>query len=133
MAEAETRGMKLRLSRAQRWQLYAHCLTYMYSLMWNPSASRQDATRDNVQAIGIRLAGLWKDEQEDVLLTLSASEVQALQTMCTALQPLYAQWSTTKASAQALEHLTACCAMLEEAEQHAQAQASQGMESRREG
>jgi hypothetical protein len=130
MTETETAGVEVLLSRAQRWQLYAHCLTYMYSLMWNPSAPRQDAMIDGIQGVGIRLAGSWKEEQEEVLLALSADEVQALQAMCAALQPLYEQWSTTAASAQALEHLENCRAWLEKAEQHAQSQASQGTESR---
>ena len=109
----------VRLDRMQHASLTAHLLTYLFSRVVKPRATRQAMIAEMVQQVTYLLHHPACEEQGQVVLLLSRMELQSVRYALMILKPLYQQWPDAPSTPLALEHLNSCLALLEQAEQQA--------------
>ncbi len=105
------------LNRVQCQQWYAQTLTYMYSLVFTSNTPKEQAIMDTIKGIGSQLCGLCAHDGPTLSLTLDAEEVEAVRQMFTFLQEVYEKYPYAEHHRMALEHLAACRALIQQAEQ----------------
>jgi hypothetical protein len=109
----------LTLDQVQRGQLFAHLLVYLFHLGLHPGDTRHRTRMGIVLEVTCRLKYACRDEREQVVFPISSQETQAVKEVFLILQPIYEQAAQTEMRVFALDHLAACLALLEEAEQQA--------------
>ena len=114
------RVLSLHLKQAQRSQLFAHLMTYLFSIALHTTFvdNVSPGNREIAQEIAYRLFRLCGDESEEGIFLLSLEEGQVIKDALLRLQPMYEQWAKTAADTFALEHLFTCRLLLQEAEQN---------------
>ena len=112
---AETR-FQLEFNREQRAQLFAHVMVYLLHLTKVRTPTSESAM-ESVRGIVDQLFLVSGDASAQFSLTLTIQERDALQQMFFTLPPLYEQWSDAAMRRNALEHLSICRLLLQQAEQ----------------
>lgn len=116
MAEATIR---LTLNGAQRSQVFAHLLTYLFHLAAHPSERRVKADMEIIQEVTYRLFQKCLETSEESVFQLSLKEGLMVRSAFLYLKDLYKQHMQAESSALALEHLSVCLSLLQEAKQQA--------------
>ncbi len=111
--------LQLNFNRLQCQQWYAQTLTYMYSLVFKPNTPKEQAIMDTIKGIGSQLCGLCTQNSPSLPLplTLDAEEIEAVVQMFAFLQEVYEEYPHAEHYCMALEHLAACRALIQQAEQ----------------
>jgi hypothetical protein len=117
----EQTGLRLDLNVLQCKQWYAQIFTYMYYLLFQYQGVKDQVVRDTVQGLGIQLCGLSREEHTERCFVLNAEEVQVVKQMFIQLQQVYEVNKSAEHANMAFEHLTACRALLQQAEREQQA------------
>lgn len=104
----------LSFDHIQRASLTAHLLTYLFSRVGKPYATRQERIAEAVHEVTYRLLHL-PEEGTRTIVPLSHTEWQSIRYALLILKPLYEQWPDAPSAPIALEHLAACLALLDQA------------------
>lgn len=109
--------LQITLSREQQFILFAHILTYLFSLTHRATIPPPKETVEQLQEVAYDLQP-WREKQQAPLrLSFSPEAVEALKRMIDTLQAVYGQWAEHDTFPDALHDLMMCRALIEEAEQ----------------
>lgn len=114
--------IQLTFNSAQRSQWFAHLLTYLFHLASHPGERRVKADIAIIQEVMYRLFQTCLETDEESVFLLSQKEALMVHSTLLYLKDLYQQHMQAEASVLALEHLSACLSLLQEAEQRASSQ-----------
>jgi hypothetical protein len=110
--------LPLRLNHQQRISLLAHLLTFLFSRVTASAGTRQTRITEAVDTVTYQLLHL-PEEDDQTVVSLTRLEAQCVRSALIILKSLYEEWPDTPNAPIALEHLAACFALLEQAEQQA--------------
>lgn len=113
----EEASISLTLNQAQRSQLFAHMLVYLFSLTLKPAVPRHQVGMEIAQEVAYRLLQFCENESDEMVFLLNPKEAQVIRYVLMMLKPVYEQWPESPVTPLAIEHLTACLLLLREAEQ----------------
>ena len=109
----------LTLNRLQRTQFFAHLFVFLLTSIGKTPAPRSEANLDLTHEVAYRLHQTCNDARENVVFTLSMDECRIITSVLLRLIPAYEQAAHTETGMTALQDLSACLALLGDAEQHA--------------
>ena len=111
------RMLQLTLNRHQRFAFFTHIMMYLFDLTHHPSEPRPKELIETLQEVAYQLRLLRENEPESLEVAFLPEAVEAIKKMMAILQPLYEQWEQRETYSVALQDLTACRKLIEEAEQ----------------